>query len=150
MHVSGVPSSQPPRSNSATMTGRPPTSSTSTIEYAPNGRMFTTTGSLADSSLNSCWLMTSVQKSSPAERAISTACSATLVEPPIAMVTVTALRIDAGVTMSRGRMPLSRMVTRQSTSSPGNCSTRRRSSDAAETMCSGSMPSTAMNVCMVL
>ena len=44
----------------------------------------------------------------PAARAISTLCSTTLVEPPMAMATVTALRSEAGVTMSLGRMPFSR------------------------------------------
>ena len=55
----------------------------------------------------------------PAARAISTLCSATLVEPPIAIATVSALRSDAGVTMSRGRMPVRVIATRQSTSCVG-------------------------------
>ena len=45
------------------------------------------------------------QRSNPAARAISTLCSTTLVDPPIAIVTVRALRSDVGVTMSRGRDP---------------------------------------------
>ena len=87
----------------------------------------------------------------PAARAISTLCSATLVEPPIAIATVTALRSDAGVTMSRGRMPLSVIVTRQSTSSLGELLDPARSRRTSARPCaSGSMPSTAMKVCIVL
>ena len=54
--------------------------------------------------------MTSFQKSMPAARAISGACSVTLVEPPIAIATITALRSADGVTMSRGRMPCAVIV----------------------------------------
>ena len=68
----------------------------------------------------------------------------------MAMATVTALRSEAGVTMSLGRMPFSVMVRRQSTIWSGKSPRRRGSSDAGDTMCSGSRPSTAMNVCMVL
>ena len=47
--------------------------------------------------------MMSFQKSAkPAARAISGACSVTLVEPPIAIATITALRIESRTTMSRG------------------------------------------------
>jgi hypothetical protein len=56
----------------------------------------------------------------PAARAISTLCSTTLVEPPMAMATVTALRSEAGVTMSLGPDAPLVMVTRQSTSWSGN------------------------------
>ena len=120
------------------------------MEYSPKGRMLTRTGSRRASALNSCWLIASAQKSMPAARAISTLCRTTLVEPPMAMATVTALRSEAGVTMSLGRMPLSVMVRRQSTIWSGKSLRRRGSSDAGDTMCSGSRPSTAMNVCMVL
>ena len=97
------------------MTCSPPLASTSTMEYSPKGLILTSTGSRRASALNSCWLSTSAQKSMPAARAISTLCRTTLVEPPIAMATVTALRSEAGVTMSPGRMPFSVMVRRQST-----------------------------------
>ena len=63
---------------------------------------------------------------------------------------IKALRNAAGVTMSRGLMFASVMASRQSTISFGNCSRRRGSSDAGATMCSGSRPRTAMNVCIVL
>ena len=86
----------------------------------------------------------------PAARAISTLCSSTFVEPPMAMATVKALRSDAGVTMSRGRMPRLVMASRQSTVWSGNSVSRRGSSDGGDTMCSGSSPSTAMKVCIVL
>jgi hypothetical protein len=57
--------------------------------------------------------MTSFQKSAkPAARAISGACSVTLVEPPIAIETITALRIESRLTMSRGLMPLAIMLAR--------------------------------------
>jgi len=68
----------------------------------------------------------------------------------MAIATVSAFRNDAGVTMSRGRMPRSPMVTRQSTSSSGNSSTRRGSSEVGATMWRGSNPSTPKNDCMVL
>ena len=108
------------------------------------------TGTRCDSALNSFWLITSFQRSMPAARAISTLWRATFVEPPMAMATVSAFRSDAGVTMSRGLIPFRVSVTRQSTSCPGNSRRRRGSSDGGATMCSGSMPSTAMNDCMVL
>ncbi len=132
------------------MTPTPPMASTSTIEYAPNGRMFTSTGSRCESSLNSCWLMTSSQRSKPAARAISGPWSTTLVEPPIAITTTNALRIEVGVTMSRGRMPAAVIVARSAASSSGKVFVRRASSEAGATMCSGSMPNTPMKVCMVL
>ena len=122
----------------------------STIEYTPNGRAFTSTGTRRDSALNSFWLRTSFHRSMPAARAISTACSATLVDPPIAMATVSAFLSDVGVTMSRGLMPRLVIVSRQSTSWSGNSRSRRSSSDGGETMCSGSIPNTAMNDCIVL
>ena len=133
-----------------TTTGTPPIFSTSTIEYAPNGRMFTRTGRSRESWLNSCWLITSAQRSSPAARAISGPWSATLVDPPIAITTTNALRIEAGVTMSRGRMPAAEIRASSAASSSGNEAVRRSSSEAGDTMCSGSMPSTPMNVCIVL
>ena len=68
----------------------------------------------------------------------------------MAMATVTALRSDVGVTMSLGRMRFSVIVSRQSTIWSGKSRRRRGSSDAGDTMCSGSRPSTAMKVCMVL
>ena len=71
-------------------------------------------------------------------------------EPPIAITTTKALRIDAGVTMSRGRMPAAVIVASSAASSSGNVFVRRGSSEAGATMCSGSMPRTPMNVCMVL
>jgi hypothetical protein len=73
-----------------------------------------------------------------------------LVDPPIAITTTNALRMEAGVTMSRGRMPASVIVASSAASSSGNVLVRRGSSDAGATMCSGSMPSTPMNVCIVL
>ena len=132
------------------MTWSPPLASTSTMEYSPKGRMLTSTGTRRDSWLKSSWLSTSPHRSMPAARAISTLCSSTLVEPPIAMATVMALRSDEGVTMSRGRMPRLDMASRQSTTWSGNSVSRRGSSDAGATMCSGSSPSKAMKVCMVL
>jgi len=72
------------------------------------------------------------------------------VEPPIAITTTNALRMEAGVTMSRGRMPAALIVESNSASSAANTVVRRSSSEAGETMCSGSIPSTPMNVCMVL
>ena len=122
----------------------------STIEYRPKGRALIRTGSVRESRLNSSWLITSRQKSMPAARASSGACSTTLVEPPIAMATRVALRSDAGTTMSRGLMSRSASSCSASSSWAGNSSTRRRSSDAGLTMCSGSMPQVAMNDCMVL
>ena len=68
----------------------------------------------------------------------------------MAMATVSALRSEAGVTMSRGRMPRPLIVTRQSTSWSGNPSVRRGSSEVGATMVRGSSPSTPMNDCMVL
>ncbi len=68
----------------------------------------------------------------------------------MAMATVRALRSAGGVTMSRGRMPCFVMASRQSTTWSGNSLSRRGSSDGGDTMCSGSSPSTAMKVCMVL
>ena len=112
--------------------------------------MLTSTGSRRESALNSLWLSTSSQRSKPAARAISTLCSTTLVDPPIAIVTVRALRSDAGVTMSRGVIPALVIATRQSISWFGNSFRRRGSSDGGATICSGSMPSTAMKVCIVL
>ena len=52
----------------------------------------------------------------------------------MAMATVTALRSEAGVTMSLGRMPFSVMVSRQSTISSGKSPRRRGSSDAGDTI----------------
>ncbi len=76
--------------------------------------MLTSTGNRRASWLKSSWLMTSSQRSRPAARAISTLCSSTLVDPPMAAATVRALRSDAGVTMSRGPMPRLVMASRQS------------------------------------
>ena len=56
----------------------------------------------------------------------------------------------AGVTMSRGLTPAFVIASRQSMSCPGNSRRRRGSSDAGATMCSGSMPSTPMKLCIVL
>ena len=112
--------------------------------------MFTITGSRRESALKSLRLTTSAHRSNPAARAISTLCSTTFVDPPIAIATVSALRSEAGVTMSRGRIPASVIATRQSISWPGNSFRRRGSSDGGATICNGSMPSTAMNVCIVL
>ncbi len=84
------------------MTCSPPAASTSTMEYAPNGRMLTSTGSRRANALKSSWLIESAQRSMPAARAISTLCRTTLVEPPMAMATVTAFLSEAGVTMSLG------------------------------------------------
>jgi hypothetical protein len=103
-----------------------------------------------ESWLNSFWDITWFQKSMPAARAISGACSTTLVEPPIAMATIVALRNAAGMAMSRGVIPRWVMISRQSTTCSGNTSVRRGSSDAGDTMCSGSSPSRAMNDCIVL
>ena len=68
----------------------------STIEYLPYGRASVRTGTTyCDRWLNSAGVITSFQKSAkPAARAISGACSVTLVEPPIAIATMTALRIE--------------------------------------------------------
>ena len=96
--------------------------------------MLTSTGRRRASALNSAWLMASAQRSMPAARAISTLCSTTLVEPPMAMATVTALRSEAGVTMSLGRMPSSCMVRRQSTIWSGKSARRRGSSEAGDTI----------------
>ena len=112
--------------------------------------MLTSTGSRRDSALNSLWLSTSSQRSIPAARAISTLCSITLVDPPIAIVTVSALRSDAGVTMSRGRMPGVGHRDQAVDQLVGKLRRRRGSSDGGATMCSGSMPSTPMKVCIVL
>ena len=68
----------------------------------------------------------------------------------MAIATSVALRSDAGVTMSRGRMPRSDSTCSASSSWAGNSLRRRASSDAGLTMCSGSMPQVAMNDCMVL
>ena len=82
----------------------------------------------------------------PAARAISTLWSATFVDPPIAIATVSALRSDAGVTMSRGLMPFLRHRHEAVDELRRETRARRRgSSDGGATMCSGSMPSTAMN-----
>ena len=132
------------------MTCSPPLASTSTMEYSPKGRMFTSTGRRRARSLNSSWLRTSPHRSMPAARAISTLCNTTLVEPPMAIATARALRSAAGVTMSRGRIPRLVIVIRQSTTCSGNSLSRRGSSDAGETMCKGSRPATAMKVCIVL
>ncbi len=78
--------------------------------------MLTKTGTRRASALNSLWLSTSSQRSMPAARAISTLCRATFVEPPIAIVTVSAFRNETGVTMSRGRIPALLIASRQSTS----------------------------------
>lgn len=74
----------------------------------------------------------------------------TLVEPPIAMATITALRIESRTTMSRGFRSLAIRLASRSTSSLANSLTRRGSSDGGATMCSGCMPTTPMKVCMVL
>ena len=66
------------------------------------------TGRRCDSALNSCWLITSFQRSMPAARAISTLWSATFVEPPMAMATVSAFRSDAGGHDVAGLDPLPR------------------------------------------
>ena len=55
-----------------------------------------------------------------------------------------------GVTMSRGAIPALVIASRQSISWSGNSLRRRGSSDAGATICNGSMPSTAMKVCIVL
>ncbi len=68
----------------------------------------------------------------------------------MAMATVSALRSDVGVTMSRGRTPRDAIVMRESTSWSGNSVVLRGSSEVGEIMWSGSKPSTPMNVCMVL
>ena len=110
----------------------------------------TSTGSRRESSLNSLWLITSSQRSNPAARAISTLWSTTFVEPPIA------IGDGQRVAQRRRRDDVARADTGAWSSpggsrrAPGNSSRRRASSDAGATMCSGSMPSTAMNVCMVL
>jgi hypothetical protein len=62
--------------------------------------------------------------------------SATFVDPPSAIAMVSALRMEAGVTMSRGLIPFRVIVTKQSTSCSGNSSVRRASSEAGATMCS--------------
>ena len=124
----------------------------STIEYLPYGRASVRTGTTyCDRWLNSAGVMTSFQKSAkPAARAISGACSVTLVEPPIAIATMTALRIESRTTMSRGFRPFAIICARYSTSWSGNSLRRRGSSDGGATMCSGCMPTTPMKVCMVL
>ena len=112
--------------------------------------MLTITGKRRESSLNSAWLSTWVHRSMPAARAISTLCSITFVEPPMAMATVRALRSAVGVTMSRGRMPRAVMVSRQSTSCSGNSWSRRGSEEGGATMCRGSSPRTPKKLCIVL
>ena len=93
----------------------------------------------------------SFQKSAkPAARAISGPCKVTLVEPPIAMATIIALRIKSRPTMSRGFRSLAIRFARWSTNSAANSLRRRGSSDGGATMCSGCMPTTPMKVCMVL
>ena len=95
--------------------------------------------------------MTSFQKSAkPAARAISGVCSTTLVEPPIAMATITALRSESRTTMSRGFRSLAIKFCRWPTSSAANSRVRRGSSDGGATMCRGCMPTTPMKVCIVL
>src|ERR671914_39904 len=129
VHVIGEPSSTPASSSSLTTTGRPPTASMSTMLYFPNGRALISTGTVRESWLNSFWDITWFQKSMPAARAISGACNTTLVEPPIAMATIVALRNAVGVAMSRGVIPRCVMISRQSTTCSGNTSVRRGGAD---------------------
>ena len=68
----------------------------------------------------------------------------------MAMATITALRMESRTTMSRGFRSFSMSLARRSTSSAGNSFSLRGSSDGGATMCSGCMPTTPMNVCMVL
>ena len=152
VQVMASPFSSPASSSSLTMTWMPPFSSISTIEYCPNGRALINTGTTCcDRWLNSSGDMMSLEKlPKPAARAISGPCNRTLVEPPTAMATIIALRIESRLTILRGERSLAINCSRYDTSSLGNCSIRLGSSEGGETMCRGSMPTTAMKVCMVL
>ena len=132
------------------MTWSPPSASTSTMEYSPKGRMLTSTGRRRASALKSSWLMDVGPQVDAGGAGDLDAVQDDVGRAAHGDGDRHGVASEAGVTMSLGRMPRPVMVRRQSTIWSGNSVDTARVVRGGDTMCSGSRPSTAMNVCMVL